>query len=352
MTVLDPRPSPTLHPGDAPLRRRAHAITQLPILILFPHSRCNCRCVMCDIWRSTGRDQLSVAEISSWIGEWRALGVKRVVLSGGEALQHGDIWAICDVIRSAHIGISILSTGLLLARHAEDLVARCDDVVVSLDGPQRIHDEIRNVPRAYERLAEGVRAVRAASSAIALSARCTVQQRNFRALRDTVRAARELGLDRISFLAADVSSSAFNRPDGWSDERAGDVAVASEDLPLLAEELDRLEAEHAADFASGFIAEPPDKLRERLLFHFAAHHGLTEFPRRRCNAPWVSGVIEADGTLRPCFFQPALGNVREAGSLGAVLNSDAAVAWRSGLDVERNAICKRCVCTLALEEPR
>ncbi|HEV2246069.1 MAG TPA: radical SAM protein, partial [Terriglobia bacterium] len=28
-----------------------HLIRDLPILILFPHNRCNCRCVMCDIWK-------------------------------------------------------------------------------------------------------------------------------------------------------------------------------------------------------------------------------------------------------------------------------------------------------------
>src|SRR5437764_623504 len=67
-----------------------------------------------------------------------------------------------------------------------------------------------------------------------------------------------------------------------------------------------------------------------------------------CNAPWVSTVIETDGTVRPCFFQPALGNVRAAGSLGAVLNSAEAIAWRRQLDVHRNAICAKCVCTLSL----
>ncbi|HVT84713.1 MAG TPA: hypothetical protein VHD35_05905, partial [Chitinophagaceae bacterium] len=26
-------------------------ITALPIVILMPHSACNCRCAMCDIWK-------------------------------------------------------------------------------------------------------------------------------------------------------------------------------------------------------------------------------------------------------------------------------------------------------------
>ena len=117
-----------------------------------------------------------------------------------------------------------------------------------------------------------------------------------------------------------------------------------------AAELDALELECAADFASGFIAEPPGKLRRRLSQYFAALHGDTEFPANQCNAPWVSSVIESDGTVRPCFFQPPLGNIHASGSLLAVLNSADAVAWRRGLDVQRDAICRRCVCTLSLSE--
>ncbi len=175
------------------------------------------------------------------------------------------------------MGITVLSTGLLLRRHAAELVRRCDDVVVSLDGPQPLHDQIRNIPRAYARLAEGVAAVKAADPRVLVTGRCTVQRANFQHIRATVAAAHELGLDRISFLSADVSSEAFNRPDGWDGERVAQVALEPEDLPLLAAELDALEQEHAADFAAGYIAEPPIKLRRRLHQYYAALLGQGDF---------------------------------------------------------------------------
>jgi hypothetical protein len=31
----------------------------------------------------------------------------------------------------------------------------------------------------------------------------------------------------------------------------------------------------------------------------------------RCNAPWVSAVVETDGAVRPCFFQQAIGNLAD-----------------------------------------
>lgn len=344
MTVLAPRPRPA-EASAAPLLARADPVTRLPILILYPHSRCNCRCGMCDIWQARGREELTAADVHRWLPEWRALGVERVVLSGGEPLLHASLWDLCAPLRAAGIGITILSTGLLLTREAVRLVRFCDDVVVSLDGPRAVHDRIRNVPRAFDRLAEGVAAVRAAGPGVAVSGRCTVQRENFRELRATVAAAREIGLDRISFLAADVTSEAFNRPGGWDRERAQTVALAAEDLPLLRAEIEALAEE---DFANGFIAESREKLRRRLGDSFAALLGLGELPPVECNAPWVSSVVEADGTVRPCFFHKPLGNAREAGSFAGVLNAPEAVAWRRGLDVARDETCRRCVCSLGL----
>src|SRR3954469_486145 len=103
MTVLNPRPMPTLDAAEFSVDSD-HRITPLPILILYPHSRCNCRCVMCDIWKDTTRSELSTDAVANWIPEWRALGVRRVVLSGGEALLHSNLWALCDHLRAAEIG--------------------------------------------------------------------------------------------------------------------------------------------------------------------------------------------------------------------------------------------------------
>lgn len=329
-------------------------ITRLPILILDPHARCNCRCLMCDIWKEREPRELSTAEVAEWSAGWRALGVTRVVLSGGEPLMHSDLWSLCRTLADAGIGITLLSSGLLLERDAAAIARHVDDLVVSLDGPPQVHDAIRNVPRAFERLAAGVHAVREAArvagTAVSISARCTVQRRNASRLRETVAAAREAGFDRLSFLAADVSSDAFNRPGGWSDDEAARVALTREELGALETELDALEREHAADFASGFLAESPTKLRARLAGHFAARLGVGTFVAPPCNAPWVSSVIEADGSVRPCFFHPAVGNVREAGSLEAVLNGPKALAFRQGLDVASNPVCRRCVCSLNLRE--
>ncbi|HEU5423556.1 MAG TPA: radical SAM protein, partial [Nitrolancea sp.] len=66
-----------------------HHIHTLPVLVLMAHSRCNCRCVMCDIWRANRHGQEIAPELlARHVEELRRLGVEWVILSGGEALMH------------------------------------------------------------------------------------------------------------------------------------------------------------------------------------------------------------------------------------------------------------------------
>ena len=316
-------------------------LERLPILVLEPHSRCNCRCVMCDIWKVTDARELTAAELERHLADIDRLRVEWVVFTGGEPLMHSDLFRLSALLRARGIRITILTTGLLLERHAARIVETMDDVIVSLDGPRAIHDEIRRIPNAFDRLAEGVQAIRRLSPDYAISARCTVQARNAARLCDTVAAARDLNLRSISFLAADVSSTAFNRPLPWPENRRSEVAP---ELAAVEREIERIIADYPAD---GFILETPAKLR-RIVSHFRAHHGLESYTAPRCNAPWVSAVVEANGDVRPCFFHPPIGNLGGA-TLGGVLNGPPAVAFRQSLDVTSNPTCRQCVCSLYRE---
>ena len=182
---------------------------------------------------------------------------------------------------------------------------------------------------------------------MAISGRCTVQKLNFDRLRETICAAKRIGLNSISFLAADLNSEAFNREGGWTPQRQEEVALTSQQVDCLEQEMESVIYEHAAAIDSGYLAEGPEKLR-RIVLHFRAHLGQSRHIAPRCNAPWVSTVIEADGTVRPCFFQCSLGNIHER-YLPAILNDNEAVSFRASLDVVNNPVCQRCVCSLYLD---
>lgn len=344
------RPVAAARPGTGAPLPKHDPVTLLPVLILYPHSRCNCRCAMCDIWKVRETKEISAGEVARWLPEWRRMSVSSVVLSGGEPLMHSDLFALCGPLHEAGISVTLLSSGLLLSRNVEAIARSVDEVVVSLDGPRSVHDAIRGIPRAFDRLAEGVGALKKRRPALLVSGRCTLQRKNASCLPSIVAAARAIGLDRISFLAVDAASEAFNRPGGVGETPVAELLPSAAELLALEAGLDALERESARDFASGFIAESPEKLRRTLLDHFRALAAGRAPEGAPCNAPWVSAVVESDGTVRPCFFHPPVGNIREAGSLEAVLNGERAVAFRRNLDVSTNAVCVRCVCRLNLRE--
>lgn len=326
--------------------RSPHRIRTLPILVLFPHNRCNCRCVMCDIWRIQQVREITPGDLEKQLDSLRELRVRWVVFSGGEPQLNRDLATLSQMLRAEGIRVTLLTAGLLLERNACSVAGIVDDITVSLDGPPEVHDRVRCVPGAFDRLARGLGAVRSFRPDISVSARCTVQKSNFTRLRDTVQAAKALHLNSISFLAVDVTSEAFNRSGSWQADRQGAVALDIEEVAQLDREIESLICDCSEDICTGYIVESPAKLR-RITGHFLAHLGVSSAVAPRCNAPWVSSVIEADGAVRPCFFHPAFGNIHEK-PLGEILNSREALAFREHLDIANNPVCRNCVCSLHL----
>jgi MoaA/NifB/PqqE/SkfB family radical SAM enzyme len=303
---------------------------------------------MCDIWRIRQTREITAQDLAPHLASLRELKVRWIVFSGGEPLMHSDLSALARLLRREGIRTTLLTAGLILDRHAAQVAEDLDDVIVSIDGPREIHDLIRGVPNAYRRLSRGINALREHRAAMPIHGRCTVQKNNLRHLRATVRAAQELKLDSLSFLAADVGSEAFNHSAPWRESALANVALNADEVEDLAREIEALIGECREEIESDFIRENPEKLR-RLGMHFRAQLGQVPAVAPRCNAPWVSAVIESDGAVRPCFFHPPFGNIQD-GALVDVLNNDAAVQFRSQLDISKDTICQRCVCSLYLEE--
>jgi MoaA/NifB/PqqE/SkfB family radical SAM enzyme len=317
--------------------RANQAIETLPILLIDAHSRCNCRCVMCDIWKTDEHRELTLSQLESQMDAIERLQVRWVVFTGGEPLMHSNLFALTELLRGRGIRVTILSTGLLFERFAYEISEHLDDAIVSLDGPPEIHDRIRRVPGGFERIAEGVRAIHAQRPQFQIGARCTVQKANHAALVDAACAAGRIGLSSISFLAADLTSTAFNRVAPWSTPRQAEIALTLDELAVLEQQIGKL-------VDDSFVIDRPEHLH-RIVRHFRAHLALEPFEAPRCNAPWVSAVMGIDGSVRPCFFHPPVGSIATQ-HLDDALNAPRARDFRASLDIASNPTCQRCVCSL------
>ncbi len=124
---------------------------------------CNARCLHCGSCAGDARpDELSTAEALDAVRQLAALGCTSVTLSGGEPLVRGDWPQLAAAIVDAGMRLEMVSNGLPVAAQADAIAAAGFFAVsLSVDGPAEVHDRLRGVPRAFEKLVDGARGLTA-----------------------------------------------------------------------------------------------------------------------------------------------------------------------------------------------
>jgi MoaA/NifB/PqqE/SkfB family radical SAM enzyme len=75
-----------------------------------------------------------------------------------EPLMYKDILPLIEYTKKNGLPFWLLTNGLNLAKLAKELVAlEVDSIRISLDGPEKVHDEIRGVKNGYRRMMDGVK---------------------------------------------------------------------------------------------------------------------------------------------------------------------------------------------------
>ena len=324
----------------------------LPLMVLYLTDGCNSRCVTCDIWRNP-RKNMDMALVDAIVDECADLGLRWVLLSGGEAMQHPEWDIIAQKFRDIGVYTMLLTNGLLLRKQIDRVIASVDEVIVSLDGGNaETYQAIRGVD-AFDLIIDGMRILR--EHEIPVVTRTTIQKTNFREISQIIEVSKSVDVSRISFLAVDVSNPfAFGQrfevdPELVIMPQLDANALNADDIDELATIIDDVELRFADSFASGQLSESPDKLRRILVDYFRAVGGAKDsnYPPPRCNAPHFSVVIEVDGTLRPCYFLPEIGKLQSDGaSLRTAMNGDTALALRKAYRLGQRKECSRCVCPL------
>ena len=215
-----------------------------------------------------------------------------------------------------------------------------------MDGTEKIHDSIREVNGAFNKLTEGIAFIKSKDKSYRITARTVIHRLNYQAWAGIIESASDIGIDQISFLPADLTSHAFNREVPWTRERQSEIAINREELPVLKAIIESLSPRFEKQFRNRFIAESPAKLMN-IYRYYAAGYGLEDYPYKQCNAPWVSTVIEPDGGVKPCFFHKTIGNIRD-NDLQNILNGNVGLNFRKKLDMDHDPVCKKCVCSLNL----
>ena len=159
-------------------------------------------------------------------------------------------------------------------------------------------------PKASPRCASSSRTTRSARAACC-SARTSAT------CRTSSRPRTQIGLNRISFMSADVSSTAFNRPDAVGGAaRLRGRARRRRGRRVRRGRRRRDRSASPTDFESHFISESPDKLR-RLPRYYAALNGTGRVPRDDLQR--AVGLVGGRGRRHRAtvLLPPAIGNIHE-----------------------------------------
>jgi len=125
---------------------------------------CPARCRHCDFWREKETDAGStISSIESIFLALRSENFNAINLTGGDPLAHRGFFEIADLC--ARVGfkfISVNTTGLLLsAKRLERFKnAPVNHVVFSLDGSKEIHDFLRGIPGAHDKVISSLNALK------------------------------------------------------------------------------------------------------------------------------------------------------------------------------------------------
>jgi radical SAM protein with 4Fe4S-binding SPASM domain len=325
--------------------------------------RCNLRCQMCPQERHASFRQDIVEERDADISELRKMidEIRRfrpmVLVSGGELFLHPSWHEFLSYVKINGLFCSIGTNGTLLGKYASELVEiGVDELSVSIDGPERIHDEIRGVPGAYAKAVDGIKQINEAKE----------RARTYKPLINVIFTISPLNHRHIAAVAASMGSLKvdtfrighlnFLRPKDLMDHRdlfaklfgidrdaswAGYVwDVSGIDGKLVAGTIEGLKKR---PYGPPRITVFPDFKKNEIITYYAEGPFRSKSFPNACLAPWDIAIIGPKGEVLLCPNY-IVGNLRDQG-FRDIWNNDKARHFRKVMKKRKQLpACSRGCC--------
>lgn len=276
------------------------ASPKLPRAINFPVTmRCNSRCVMCGVWAAKPEGELSVADIRKLLRQPLFAQVAHIGVSGGEPTMRDDILDVLGAMIESLPrlqGLSLTTNGLApeklqpLLGPAKQMCSERGihfSVNLSMDGIGEVHDRIRGIPGAYERLVKSMHLTKEYHVPVQLQ--CTVSQSNVYSIGQVRRFALEQRIDCVFRLATNI-------------------ARLRNDAPIQAVRLTKGQRSFFADFLRDpATAKATRSLNRRVFYRDLASRLVTDLPRKAPCLFMNKGVyIDGKGDVFLCSRAPMI----------------------------------------------
>lgn len=204
-----------------------------PSAIYFPlNHNCNCRCVMCDLWKMPNQEIPfeNIKNILVSLARWSP--GSRIQFSGGEPLLRKDIFDILELAVSLGFRAGIVTNGFLINPDAADRLMSIGlfNVNISIDSmvPEK-NDYARGLKGAHAMAVKAVdnlaAARKRAGSRTKIIIKAVISRINMDGLVDIIRFVKDNGLDGVLFQPLQRNIGSAHDPE-WhrkSDLRIDDI---------------------------------------------------------------------------------------------------------------------------------
>ncbi|BBD72246.1 heme d1 biosynthesis radical SAM protein NirJ1 [Sulfodiicoccus acidiphilus] len=168
------------------------------VLILGLTRNCNLNCLHC--YSNSGGAKFIDLPLDFWlrtVEEAGSMGVRHIVLTGGEPLMMREVREIARHAQDRGISVEISTNGTVLRTSLPPLAEYVNYVGVSLDGPPQVHDELRGLKGAHRKALEGARFAKSLGLKVGL--RFTITALNWWYVDEALNTVERERLDRICF---------------------------------------------------------------------------------------------------------------------------------------------------------
>jgi MoaA/NifB/PqqE/SkfB family radical SAM enzyme len=309
---------------------------------LFPVTyRCDARCVMCNIWQSGKGNELGLDEWSTVCDDRLFSGIESVSLSGGEPTLRQDLRELTELLLDklpALKRLTVTTNALHPERVAEQCRALLDLCVprhvrlfvgISLDGIGAVHDEMRNITGAFDKVTRTLNALKPLQSrGLRLGINSTLTGLNLNSAQEIRQWCRGRGLP-VNFIVASYAESYYGNLD-----RADELALRPEQKVRLVQFLQELAHERRPDNLAAYFYADAARMLDRSVARTTP-----------CVFQKDAFLLDGLGDLQYCMYSRVLGNVREHPA-SALYFHEENLAHREEIIQSR---CRNCTITCFLE---
>lgn len=296
-------------------------------LVLGVNNVCNLHCKMCDVGTKTLDTNFATNLIGTHPINMPLELIKKVIDQAAsyypkvklgyaftEPLVYPSLIDSLQYANDKNLFTSITTNALTLKHKAEGLVrAGLNELYISLDGPQDIHNEIRGHKKSFQKALEGIDEILKHNPKQAISIFCVITEWNIGYLIQFLDEIKHLPLEQVGFMHTNFTSQEVANQHNvkWSNDYPATVSNIEEvnidnfNLDLLWKEIDTINNSQY-DFPISF--SPNVKTRKELEVFY---HYPEIILGKGCNDIFGNIMIKSDGSVIPAHgrcYNIELGN--------------------------------------------